>query len=181
MCIMNTVFLELIERYPRVKKHFEEVAKLRRNEFRRLQLQALRVFENLEKEKEQNKEANEEFNEEQDEDKPSKQYFLKNYLAELDGYEPTEDEINTYGPEEKKINKQQKMKENATKKAQEGVQLIEHDLREFKVVLEELQDQFKMNIEDLSSYLRKAKEQGNDAAGETPEMKKLTAITKKLN
>lgn len=52
MCIMNTVFLELIERYPRVKKHFEEVAKLRRNEFRRLQLQALRVFENLEKEKE---------------------------------------------------------------------------------------------------------------------------------
>lgn len=57
-------------------------------------------------------------------------------------------------PEEKIPDKSQKVKANATKRAQQGLEVIESEIDKFNEILESHQDHFEENLDKLAKYVK---------------------------
>lgn len=63
--------------------------------------------------------------------------------------------------EEKIPDKSQKVKANATKRAQQGLEVIESEIDKFNEILESHQDHFEQNLENLAKYVKDSRANPN--------------------
>ena len=147
MCIRKGILLQLLEEYPKIKDYWEAQGIERRIEFRRLSMIAKYVL---------NKEHANDINVEEDDEmfdsipvKCLKDY--EDYTAEMDYSDQLLGEIEK---DELIPDKSQRVKANATKKAQQGLEVIENEIDIFNEILESHQDQFEQNLEKLSDYVK---------------------------
>lgn len=75
-------------------------------------------------------------------------YFPDEVLAEIEANEKIPD-------------KSQKMKANATKRAQQGLEVIEKEIDIFNEILEAHQDNFEQNLDKLSNYVKESRKNPN--------------------
>lgn len=148
MCIKQGVLEKLLtEEYPTIKQKWEEEAAQRRREFQRLKLIAKEIlrreFERYDHSPEDDDEA---------EEIPVKSLLdFQDEMAEIDFDDAIAGSIDK---KERIPDKSQRVKANATKKAQQGLEIIEKEIDTFNTILEGHQSNFEHNLDQLSGYVK---------------------------
>jgi hypothetical protein len=162
MCISKGVLLNLLEEYPKIKYYWQERAIERRREFTRLSKTAKQILRREYKSDFQVENDEEDFDE-----IPIR--CLNDFYEDLEEMDFKDDECDEIGQEEKIPDKSQRVKANATKRAQQGLEVIEGEIDKFNEILESHQDHFEQNLDKLSDYVKESRENPNSNV-DVPEM-----------
>lgn len=147
MCINKAILSQLLDEYPKIKAYWTEKGKERRREFARLSRIASTILKREHANDIQLDNDDEDFDE-----IPIKP--LNDYIEDLEEMDFKDEELDKISPEEKIPDKSQKVKANATKRAQQGLEVIESEIDKFNEILESHQDHFEQNLEKLSNYVK---------------------------
>jgi hypothetical protein len=162
MCISKGVLLQLLDEYPKIKSYWQARAIERRREFTRLAKIAKHI---LRREYKHDFELD---NDDEDFDEiPVRS--LNDFIDDLEEMDFKDEEWDEIDPEERIPDKSQKVKANATKRAQQGLEVIESEIDKFNEILESHQDHFEENLDKLSNYVKESRENPN-AKLKVPEM-----------
>ena len=156
MCIKRNVLQQLLEEYPKIKEYWIEKWTERRKEFRRLSLLSQKILTREYKKEGGAGEDDEDFDE-----IPIK--FLRDYADEMEEVDFSEDQLNEYAEDEKIPDKTQKIKANATKNAQLGLEVIQNEIDTFNQILDSHQSDFDHNLTQLSNYAKESRRNPNKA------------------
>ena len=154
MCIKRHVLQQLLDEYPKIKEYWEEKCIERRREFRRLSLIAKKILTREYKQEGGVNNDDENYN-----DIPIQ--ILSKYADELDETDFDDAILNQYEESEKIPDKSQKVKANATKNAQHGLEVIQSEIDNFNEILESHQSHFEHNLNQLSDYAKETKRNPN--------------------
>jgi len=160
MCINNKVLLQLLEEYPKIKNYWEEKGIERRREFTRRAKIAEFIL--------QREYENDSISEDDDNFEEIPVYPLNHYIDELETMNFDDDELNNIPPEEKMTTSLKKLS-NSSKKAQQGLDVIEDEIDKFNEILESHQDHFENNLQKLSDFVKDSR-QSPDSNLQVPEM-----------
>jgi DNA repair ATPase RecN len=160
MCINNKVLLQLLEEYPKIKNYWEEKGIERRREFTRRAKIAEFIL--------QREYENDSISEDDDNFEEIPVYPLNHYIDELETMNFDDDELNNIPPEEKMTTSLKKLS-NSSKKAQQGLDVIEDEIDKFNEILESHQDHFENNLQQLSDFVKDSR-QSPDSNLQVPEM-----------
>lgn len=154
MCIKRQVLQQLLDEYPKIKEYWEEKSHERRKEFRRLSLIAKKLLT-----AEYKSEGGADNDDNNLDEIPIQ--ILSRYPDELDETDFDEAQVSKYEDNEQIPDKSQKVKANATKNAQYGLEVIQTEIDNFNQILESHQDHFEHNLNQLSDYAKQAKRSPN--------------------
>jgi hypothetical protein len=153
MCINKNVLSHLLEEYPKIKSYWEETGMERRREFTRLAKVADVILTREYKNDQNIDEDDENFDE-----IPVK--CLKDYIEDLEEIDFNDEELDEFYPNEKMVTNDKRIV-NSSKKAQQGLEVIEHEIDKFIEILENHQDHFENNLEKLSEYVTNTRKNPN--------------------
>ena len=148
MCIKSATLMQLLDEYPKIKDYWETQAKERRVEFRRLSEMAKHIL------KKERKDIHIPLGEDDDDYDEIPVKALKDYEDVINEIHFPDEELEQLEKDEKIPDKSQRVKANATKKAQQGLEVIENEIDIFNEVLESHQDHFEENLNKLSQYVK---------------------------
>jgi hypothetical protein len=162
MCIGKKVLLDLLEEYPKIKDYWTDRAVVRRREFTRLSKIASEILK-----REYDGEIHTDNDEEDFDEIPVR--CLNDFIEDLEEMDFEDEVCDIVEDIEKNPEESQSVKTTDTKKAQQGLELIESEIDKFNEILESHQDHFEQNLDKLSDYVKESRE-NPDSNLDVPEM-----------